>query len=176
MIKTQRSSKPFLAPCMACHIGHRLELHLSVFETLVYAAADYYQIPSLKGTVIKRFKALTFSDRDPQIGALLCVPAAPEVYNVPPSTDRGLKDIIVEIIIDNFTNFVCGKETPCIFRDVPESAADMLLSKKCTQLLQHARKHDLALKRAYCKTEFMVARSSSRFTHGEHNALHCPDC
>lgn len=96
------------------------------FHAQMYSVGDYFQIPGLKTTAQRYFRV-----------ALGCVwsryafyVTVDEVYTSTPASDRGLRDIVGELVMKN-PQWVRGGLKPMLYdgllRDVPEFAIDLCL-------------------------------------------------
>ena len=72
-------------------------LHISCFHALVYFAADYFQIEGLKAEAKNHFRASFLKEASPES----FTDTVAKVYSLTVGHDRGLRDIIMELVTDN---------------------------------------------------------------------------
>ena len=99
--------------------------YVPLFHVSVYAAGEFYQLPDLKRLARHYLKNLTstFTNNRTQ-----CLEAVEAVYNTTPSTDRGLRDIVVETVAKDI-ELINSKATDATVLRVPEFALDLLRHK-----------------------------------------------
>ncbi|ODM14641.1 hypothetical protein SI65_09986 [Aspergillus cristatus] len=71
--------------------------YLATFHAQMYSVGDYFQIPGLKKASMRYFY-YAFGKVESQVGFM---EAVTEVYSSTPASDRGLRDIVVELSTSN---------------------------------------------------------------------------
>ena len=99
---------------------------LARFHAQMYSVGDYFQIPGLKATAQRYFRAV-FASLQSRYAFYVTVEA---VYSSTPASDRGLRDMVVKMVT-RCPEWVRGGDEPMLYdgllRDVPEFAIDLCL-------------------------------------------------
>ena len=99
---------------------------LARFHARMYSVGDYFQIPGLKATAQRYFRA-AFESIQSRYAFYVTVEA---VYSSTPVSDRGLRDMVVDLVLEE-PQWVRYGEEPMLYdgllRDVPEFAIDLCL-------------------------------------------------
>ena len=93
-------------------------------HTRVYAIAHKYNIPSLKELAIAKFSPLIQS-RSPWSIA----PIMNAVFETTPSSDTGLRDLIIQICADNIDRFMMYPTIIAVFKNEPDLTLGVLLER-----------------------------------------------
>ena len=97
------------------------------FYARVYASADYYRLPFLKHEVRMRFRGHALSDWTGSKNAQDCLLAAQTVYTTTPEEDRGLRDVVVQVVnTHNQELFHQNRENQAIIKSIPELSYDLV--------------------------------------------------
>ena len=97
----------------------------AVFHAAVYAAAEYYQLPPLKGFAGDNFVDIAASTYINEIKD--CLKAAPIIYNKTPESAKDLRQPLVEAVNRNFTTlFNDDLEHTVILSEAPRFATDLI--------------------------------------------------
>lgn len=94
--------------------------HPAAFHAQMYGVGDYFQIPGLK-TAAQRY----FTSAFPYLwnDEAFCT-AVSEVYSSTPESDRGLRDIVVQTVINNHRHESVLKLNRDMLKQVPEFSYD----------------------------------------------------
>jgi speckle-type POZ protein len=127
---------------MECQPPHRCHSDYDVvngmssmfFHAQVYGLADKYIIPSLKNCSMSKFGMAISSgwQLDDFPSAIV------EVYDSTPDTDRGLRDVIVEVATQNVKKLIKNSLFDDALREKPTFAADMV--KALSSEVKHIEK------------------------------------
>lgn len=130
-----------------------------IYDAQVYQAADKYDIPSLKKHAKGKFKAAISAgwSLDDFSGAIFVA------YDSTPSTDRGLRDLIVKTSRDHINELLENELFRELLRKTPDFAADLIPSL-CRNLSISIRRYDCPS----CGNRF-----SADFSNGNY---YCPSC
>jgi len=105
-------------------VGARAKSYLHV---LMYAQADYFQIDRLRARAKKHFRASFLDQLDRESFQAIVV----EIYRLANEFDRGLRDMVVELTIDNLAT-LRGGISPVLDNDllkiVPDFAVDLCIA------------------------------------------------
>ena len=100
---------------------------LARFHAQMYSVGDYFQIPRLKATAQRYFRAAFESVRS-RYAFYVTVEG---VYSSTPASDRELREMVIKLVID-YPQRVRGGDEPMLYdgllRDVPEFAIDICLA------------------------------------------------
>ncbi|OXV08566.1 hypothetical protein Egran_03671 [Elaphomyces granulatus] len=96
-------------------------LHISCFHTLMYSTADYFQIEGLKSKAMKHFRASFLKEADRESFA----DAVTKVYSLTIENDRGLRDIVMELTMDNLQALRKGTR-PILDNDILKQIPDFM--------------------------------------------------
>ena len=106
----------------------------AIFEAAMYAAGDYYQLPTVKDRAAHNFKAIAGKAPTPFDGAAACFEAAMAVYQNTPQADRGLRDVLIGVVRNHGQKLII--DTPSnqeTVRQIPQFALDLLVNEYQTR-------------------------------------------
>ena len=97
------------------------------FYARVYASADYYRLPFLKQEVRMRFRCHALDDWAGLTNVQNCLSAAQIVYTTTPEENRGLRDVLVQVVNTHAQQlFHQNQENQAILKSIPELSYDLV--------------------------------------------------
>ena len=146
------------------------------FHALVYAAGDFYGLPFLKQEAQKKFQAVT--EEGEAYGADSCFLAAHTVYTSTPENDRGLRNIVVNIINRHIERVINLEETnQLILKSIPDLSYD-LVHQRATKAKQYSNL--LRFRCIGCSEDFRVIPGSASLPENDdwtkRSQAFCPSC
>ena len=146
----------------------------AIFHAKVYSAGDFYQIPVLKKSARRRFKQIAYASSSPTEGAKQCFAAAEEVYSGTPSSDRGLRTILVDVTKKNLKVLIDHNEAnKQVLKELPDFAVDLVVSKTRRANGTIGELVDVGLRCPKCSAQFGLELNDDE---DPPSSITCPTC
>ena len=149
----------------------------TTFHALVYAAGDFYNLPSLKEEAQENFQAV--AEEGEASGANCCFLAAQTVYTTTHEGDRGLRDIVVNAVNQHIREVIDFDETnQLVLKKIPDLSYDLVRQRAITTLSDQWS--FLRVKCRDCKEDFGLTQRSFAYPENQdweaRSYAYCPSC